>query len=173
MPSRVTTGVLTMAFGAALALGGMQLSHASTDSTGRFNACVDTKSHELFDTLPGGGCETDQSPTSWAGQLSASTATTVTTTAASNDKSVGAGVKGLKSAMKSFNTHKKKYNSLVTKLRAESKAGDQVHTLSDMSQQMQLELQIAVDRQSKLLETISNIVKKLDSTDDSLVNNLK
>jgi hypothetical protein len=42
-----------------------------------------------------------------------------------------------------------------------------------MSQQLQLELQVVTDRQSKLLETISNILKKLDGTDDSLVNNLK
>jgi hypothetical protein len=173
MPSRVTATALTLALGAAIALGGVQLTHAATTSTGRFEACVSTTTHELYHTLPSGGCTTGQTATSWVGQLDTSTASSVATTSASNDKAVGAGVKALKSALKTYNKDKKKYASLASRLKTQSKTADKIGSLSDMSQQLQLELQVVTDRQSKLLETISNILKKLDGTDDSLVNNLK
>jgi hypothetical protein len=49
-------------------------------------------------------------------------------------------------------------------------AGDSV---SDMSQQMQLELQMTMDRRSKALEALSNIEKSASDTQKSIVQNLK
>ncbi len=36
-----------------------------------------------------------------------------------------------------------------------------------------LRLQMAMDRRSRLLQTLSNIMKKISSTDDGLVQNMK
>jgi len=45
--------------------------------------------------------------------------------------------------------------------------------MSDMSQMTSLRLQMAVDRRSKLVETLSNIMKQISATNDTLVQNLK
>lgn len=44
---------------------------------------------------------------------------------------------------------------------------------SDMSQQMQVELQMSMDRRSKALEILSNIEKKQSDTQSSIIQNLK
>jgi hypothetical protein len=46
-------------------------------------------------------------------------------------------------------------------------------SLSDMSQQQQLRLQMAMDRQSKFYEAISNIMKSTSDTQSSILQNLK
>lgn len=49
----------------------------------------------------------------------------------------------------------------------------QVDSLSDLSESAQLQLQMAMDRMSKFIETLSNILKKIDDTDSGIVQNLK
>lgn len=48
-----------------------------------------------------------------------------------------------------------------------------LNAMNDMSQQQQLELQMAMDRRSKLEQTLSNIMKKQQDTASSIVSNLK
>ena len=49
-------------------------------------------------------------------------------------------------------------------------AGDE---LGDLSTQSQLKLQMSMDRVSKFYETLSNLLKKLDQTQQELVENLR
>lgn len=49
----------------------------------------------------------------------------------------------------------------------------QLDSMSEMSEMTSLRLQMAMDRRSKLIETLSNILKKLNATADTLVQNLK
>lgn len=50
---------------------------------------------------------------------------------------------------------------------------DQLDSLSEMSEMTSLRLQMAMDRRSKFMQTLSNIMKKISSTEDTLVQNLK
>jgi putative addiction module CopG family antidote len=49
----------------------------------------------------------------------------------------------------------------------------QLDSLSEMSEMTSLRLQMAMDRRSKFIETLSNIMKKISTTADTLVQNLK
>ncbi len=46
-------------------------------------------------------------------------------------------------------------------------------SLNDMSETQSLELQMTMDRRSKLIDTLSNVLKKISDTGDSVVQNLK
>lgn len=48
-----------------------------------------------------------------------------------------------------------------------------LNAMNDMSQQQQLELQVAMDRRSKLEQTLSNIMKKQQDTASNTVSNMK
>jgi len=50
---------------------------------------------------------------------------------------------------------------------------DQLDSMSEMSELTSLRLQMAMDRRSKLIETLSNIMKKISTTADTQVQNLK
>jgi hypothetical protein len=48
-----------------------------------------------------------------------------------------------------------------------------LNAMNDVSETMQLQLQMAMDRQSKLIETISNLLKKIDDTASTIIQNIK
>lgn len=48
-----------------------------------------------------------------------------------------------------------------------------LNSMNDMSETMQLQLQMAMDRQSKLIETLSNLMKKIDDTASTVIQNIK
>jgi hypothetical protein len=48
-----------------------------------------------------------------------------------------------------------------------------VDSLSEQSETQSLELQMTMDRRSKLIDTLSNVLKKISDTGDSVVQNLK
>ena len=50
---------------------------------------------------------------------------------------------------------------------------DQLDSMSEMSKMTSLRLQMAMDRRSKFMQTLSNIMKKISSTEDTPVQNLK
>jgi hypothetical protein len=50
---------------------------------------------------------------------------------------------------------------------------DAKDNLGEVSQTAQLRLQTVMDRRSKLIETLSNVLKKMSDTDSSIVGNLK
>lgn len=50
---------------------------------------------------------------------------------------------------------------------------DQLDSLSEMSELQMLRLQMVMDRQAKYMSTLSNLLKKVSSTQDSLVQNIK
>jgi hypothetical protein len=52
-------------------------------------------------------------------------------------------------------------------------ARNQKDAMSDMSEEESLRLQMAMDRQSKFIQTLSNVEKKMAQTQDSIVQNLK
>jgi hypothetical protein len=50
---------------------------------------------------------------------------------------------------------------------------DQLDSMSAISELTSLRLQMAMDRRSKFVETLSNVMKKIDSTQETIVQNLK
>jgi flagellar hook-basal body complex protein FliE len=56
---------------------------------------------------------------------------------------------------------------------AQQGASGQKDSLADMSEMQQMRLQMAMDRRSKLIEALSNIMKKLNDIGDSIVQNMK
>jgi hypothetical protein len=50
---------------------------------------------------------------------------------------------------------------------------DRLDSMSAMSEMTSLRLQMAMDRRSKFVEALSNIMKKIDSTQETIVQNLK
>lgn len=50
---------------------------------------------------------------------------------------------------------------------------DRLDSVSAMSEMTSLRLQMAMDRRSKFVETLSNLMKKIDSTQETIVQNLK
>lgn len=56
-------------------------------------------------------------------------------------------------------------------VKAELKA--KLDSMNEQSQMNQIRLQMMMDRRSKLMSTLSNIMKKISSTQDTLVQNLK
>jgi hypothetical protein len=50
---------------------------------------------------------------------------------------------------------------------------DQLSSLSEMSEQTSLRLQMAMDRRSKLMEALSNLLKKQSDTASAIISNLK
>lgn len=49
----------------------------------------------------------------------------------------------------------------------------QMDTLNDLTQEMQMKLQLALDRRAKMYETLSNIIKKAGQTGDNIIANMK
>ena len=79
-----------------------------------------------------------------------------------------------------------RWRELVAKLDAHRGSGDsellrsastviagQLDGFSDMAEQMQLRLQMAMDRRSKFIEALSNLMKKQSDTAGAIINNLK
>jgi len=60
------------------------------------------------------------------------------------------------------------YDVLAFELIHETVAG-----MSEQSETQSLELQMTMDRRSKLIDTLSNVLKKISDTEDSVVQNLK
>ena len=50
---------------------------------------------------------------------------------------------------------------------------DQLDSMSEMSEMTSLRLQMAMDRRSKFMETLSNIMKKINTTQETITQNLK
>jgi hypothetical protein len=48
-----------------------------------------------------------------------------------------------------------------------------LNSMNDVSETMQLQLQMAMDRQAKLIETLSNLLKKIDDTASTVIQNIK
>ncbi|SRR6266536_1670541 len=46
-------------------------------------------------------------------------------------------------------------------------------SMSEMGEMESLRLQMAMDRMSKMMSTLSNLIKKMDQTSDSIIQNLK
>ncbi len=56
---------------------------------------------------------------------------------------------------------------------ARDAAAGQLQSLSDVSEELQMRLQMIMDRRSKFLEALSNIMKKQSDTAASIIDNLK
>lgn len=54
-----------------------------------------------------------------------------------------------------------------------AKLADQLDSLSELSEASQLKLQSAMERRSKLMETLSNLLKKMQETSENIIRNLK
>jgi hypothetical protein len=66
------------------------------------------------------------------------------------------------------------FASEVEELRLdESAATDQVDSLSELGEEQQLRMQMAMDRLSKMMSTLSNVLAKHSETRDAIIGNLK
>lgn len=63
------------------------------------------------------------------------------------------------------------YTALVTE--AQQAIEDRLDALSELSEMAAQRLQMAIDRRSKFLSTLANIMKKLSDTDTTIAQNLK
>jgi hypothetical protein len=63
--------------------------------------------------------------------------------------------------------------SLVEVSAAQDAMKDDLDSVSDLSEEVLLKLQLIVDRQMKVLSILSNIMKKITDTEDTIVQNLK
>jgi hypothetical protein len=61
----------------------------------------------------------------------------------------------------------------LSKADLEASIAETKDSLSDMSQMDQLQLQMAMDRLSKAMSTLSNVLKKVSDTQGSITNNIK
>jgi hypothetical protein len=65
-------------------------------------------------------------------------------------------------------------NDSKAALRQQQQAmSDKKDSLSDMSEMQQMRLQMAMDRRSKMVEALSNMMKKMSDTDNSIIKNMK
>ena len=65
------------------------------------------------------------------------------------------------------------FKELVPRKEIRDEAGDHLEEMSEFSEMTSMRLQMTMDRRSKFIETLSNIMKAIDSTQDTLVQNLK
>ncbi len=56
---------------------------------------------------------------------------------------------------------------------AARQAKDSVDSMSELGEMESLRLQMAMDRQSKMMSTVSNIMKKNSGASDEIIDNLK
>jgi len=75
--------------------------------------------------------------------------------------------------LKPCDLHRGKIESYEQLVMIQDGLKDQLDSLSEMSQMTSLRLQMAMDRRSKYTETLSNLMKKISATADTLVQNLK
>ena len=54
-----------------------------------------------------------------------------------------------------------------------SQTNEALGSVSDMSQNQQLQLQTIMDQRTKLLEALSNILKSMSDTDSNIISNMK
>ena len=65
------------------------------------------------------------------------------------------------------------FKELVPRKEIRDEGGDHFEEMSEFSEMTSMRLQMTMDRRSKFIETLSNIMKAIDSTQDTLVQNLK
>ena len=63
--------------------------------------------------------------------------------------------------------------SQLSEAQALQQQASQLDSTSDMSQEQQLKMQMAMDRYSKMMTTLSNILKKMSDTQSSITQNMK
>ena len=97
-----------------------------------------------------------------------------------------ADLKQIMEEVKQRNQRLCRWRELLAKLEAHRRSGDneivraahaviasQLDSFSDMAEQMQLRLQMAMDRRSKFIEALSNLMKKQSDTASAIIGNLK
>lgn len=76
--------------------------------------------------------------------------------------------------MRRMNELKKKQRELIENLKKKiNQSEEELDTLGALSEEMSLKLQVAMDRRAKIAQTLSNILKKVSSTADSIIQNIK
>ncbi len=50
---------------------------------------------------------------------------------------------------------------------------DTMDTLNRLSEELSLKMQLLMDRRAKIIQTLSNILKKISQTSDTLISNIK
>lgn len=73
----------------------------------------------------------------------------------------------LQDAIKDFYLTMEAMSDVITSLRAD------IDSVSELGEMESLRLQMAMDRMSKVMSTLSNILKKMSDTSESIVKSLK
>jgi hypothetical protein len=75
--------------------------------------------------------------------------------------------------LKPCDVHRGKIDSYDQLVVIRDRLKDQLDSMSEMSEVTSLRLQMAMDRRSRYMETLANLMKKMSATADTLVQNLK
>jgi hypothetical protein len=161
--------MVTAALGAALALGALQIVHAATPTGDNVHACVDNKSQALFLAQTDGSCTASQTGLRWFGQLDATTAKQVTSSLAANQEALVKANKLVTSSARLLAKQEKRYAALRRTFDSQKSGSARDKTLADMDEQVELQLQMAMDRRSRYVTALSNIMKKNDDSMSALV----
>lgn len=160
----------------ASALVAAGLAYAKSQASGQISACVDPNTGVLSITskCPGTTLTWNiQGPAGPPGQLSTSAAAAIESELAG----IQSQLKILHGAIAAIHSGEQQQRTAFLQLRrrfaAASSVAARITDLGEMSDQTSLALQKAMDRQSKLLTTLSNLEKKLADTDSTLEQNLK
>ena len=87
---------------------------------------------------------------------------------------VNAQLADLESKMQAIQAQIQKVQSDLENLKAvQNNLKGQLDSMNEMSEMTSMRLQMAMDRRSKFVETLSNVMKKIDETQEAIVQNMK
>jgi hypothetical protein len=164
------TAIAAAALGATVALASSGIVNASTKDANTYHACVD-KSGQLFRT-PAKGCG-GRTAASWYRGLNAKTQSTLIASISDTQQKVSKLEDQIAAATKADDGYANQYAAEQTKFDDATTVDGKVSELDEMSDTVSLRLQSAMDRLSKMMTMVSNILKKNDDTATNIVKNLK
>jgi hypothetical protein len=166
--------MLTAALGAALALGALQIVHAATPIGDNVHACVDNKSQALFVAKKDGSCAASQTAMTWFGGLSATTTKHLTSSLLANEKALVKANKLETSSARLLAKQHKRYAALRRTFDSQKLGRVSAEkTLGKMDEEVELQLQMAMDRNSLASRKLSNFMAKVGDTQSLLVASMK
>ncbi len=119
----------------------------------------------------------------WIGFLSAQTGSAklqtlqrikVVKTPVKGEENINAQLAAMDSRMQAVQAEIQKAQTDFDNLRAiQNNLKSQLDNMNEMSEMTSMRLQMAMDRRSKFIETLSNLLKKIDDTSNAIVQNMK
>jgi Skp family chaperone for outer membrane proteins len=98
----------------------------------------------------------------------------VVKTPVKGEENINAQLAAMDSRMQAVQAEIQKAQTDFDNLKAiQSNLKSQLDNMNEMSEMTSMRLQMAMDRRSRFMETLSNVLKKIDETADAIVQNMK